>query len=181
MSKSDDMEEHIKKLRSIFDKLNTALLAEGSNPIIELEFIQQLLASLPESWQYLVSVIDQTPVQGDNKGIQLSANITSHLLAEYHCRKAQTGEKAFFASNRPNNRPQQQGNASDQLNKRCNNCNILGHIKRECRKPGGGAYKGGNRSNNNGNNSNRKNNGGNRNFNNNRGQNNNPGGQNNRN
>ncbi|KAJ1310589.1 hypothetical protein OPQ81_007318 [Rhizoctonia solani] len=59
MGEGDDLENHIKELHKIFNDLNIALLAESTDQLKELEFIRQLLVSLPESWQILVSVIPQ--------------------------------------------------------------------------------------------------------------------------
>ncbi|QRV95121.1 gag-polypeptide of LTR copia-type [Ceratobasidium sp. AG-Ba] len=133
MSEGDNLEDHIKKLRKVFDELNIALLAEGSTTIKELEFIRQLLASLPESWQIIVSIIDQTPDATDPDGITLSQNIQSRLLNEYQRRSIATGEVAMYI------KPKR---ASDCLTISCNNCRLKGHIIDECYKPGGLAYKG---------------------------------------
>ncbi|QRV97022.1 Copia protein [Ceratobasidium sp. AG-Ba] len=133
MSEGDNLEEHIKKLRKVFDELNIALLAEGSSTIKELEFIRQLLASLPESWQIIVSIINQTPDATDPDGITLSQNIQSRLLNEYQRRRIATGEVAMYI------KPKR---ASDRLTISCNNCGLKGHIIDECYKPGGLAYKG---------------------------------------
>ena len=111
MNEGDNLEDHIKNIRSVYDELNIALMGEGSTQISELEFIRQLLASLPESWQYLVSVLDQTPRSTDPDGTQLSADLQSRLLAEYHRRKAQNGESINYAWN--NNSRGRQPRASD--------------------------------------------------------------------
>ncbi|KAJ1299489.1 hypothetical protein OPQ81_003801 [Rhizoctonia solani] len=151
MSKGDDLESHIKELRKIFNDLNIALLAESTDQLKEIEFIRQLLVSLPESWQILMSVIPQHPEPNDTDGTKLSIDIQSRLLAEYHHRKSQNAEKALFARNckvphslcgRFSQSP------SARIENICQNCNIPGHKRHECRKPGGGAYKGNNQQNN---------------------------------
>jgi hypothetical protein len=141
MAEGENLEEHIKNIRTVFDELNIALMSEGSNHITELEFIRQLLASLPESWQYLVSVLDQTPRAGDTDGIQLSADLQSRLLAEYQRRKAMQGESIHIARYSNQNNRGRQPRASDRLNLTCHNCGTVGHIKRDCRKPGGGGFR----------------------------------------
>ncbi|KAJ1307140.1 hypothetical protein OPQ81_001258 [Rhizoctonia solani] len=84
MNEGDDLEKHIQNARQILDELNVALVAEGATRINELEFIRQFLASLPESWSVLVSVIDQTPDATDADGVQLCQRILSRLLTEWH-------------------------------------------------------------------------------------------------
>ncbi|QRW09844.1 Copia protein [Ceratobasidium sp. AG-Ba] len=138
MNEGDDLESHIKELRKIFNDLNIALLAESSDQLKEIEFVRQLLVSLPESWQLLVSIIPQRPESGDTDGSKMSIDVQSRLLAEYHRRKSLPGKKSFFARNRQ---------------------------KKDCRKAGGGGFKGGRNNNNNrgaarGRGNNRRNNGG---------------------
>ncbi|KAG8733947.1 hypothetical protein FRC10_012053 [Ceratobasidium sp. 414] len=130
MNEADNLESHIKELRKVFNDLNIALLAESSDQLKELEFIQQLLVSLPESWQILVSVIPQRPEATDTNGTRLSIDIQSRLLAEYHRRQSQHGEKSFLAQN-----------WNDPQNHRRNS---PGHKRPDCWRPGGGAYRGDN-------------------------------------
>jgi hypothetical protein len=144
MAEGDDLESHIKDLRKIFNDLNIALLSERSKQLKEIEFIRQLLVSLPESWQILVSVIPQQPETTDQDSAQLSANVQSRLLAEYHRRKSQSGEQSFYARNR--SVPGSSRNRSNtapvgRIEIICHKCNIPGHKRPECCKPGGGAYK----------------------------------------
>ncbi|KAH7322324.1 hypothetical protein B0J17DRAFT_633371 [Rhizoctonia solani] len=94
----------------------------------------------------LVSVIDQVPANTNPDGNQLCQNILSCLLTEWHqCKAAgttgQNSQSSFWTNNCYNNNNQP---PKDCLNVKCNNCGILGHIKPECCKPGGGTYKGGN-------------------------------------
>ncbi|KAJ1305439.1 hypothetical protein OPQ81_000449 [Rhizoctonia solani] len=152
MGEADDLESHIKELRKIFNDLNIALLAESSDSLKELEFIRQLLVSLPESWQILVSVIPQCPESNDTDGTKLSIDIQSRILAEYHRRKSLSVKKAFFARNRNvpgNSRGRNSTNPSNRIEIICHNCKTPGHKRPECRKPGRGAYKGNGRRNNN--------------------------------
>ncbi|KAJ1309296.1 hypothetical protein OPQ81_004958 [Rhizoctonia solani] len=88
MNEGDDLEKHIQNARQILNELNIALIAEGATHINELEFIHQFLASLPESWSVLISVIDQTPDATNANGVQLCQCILSRLLTEWHRRKA---------------------------------------------------------------------------------------------
>ncbi|KAG8725986.1 hypothetical protein FRC10_007573, partial [Ceratobasidium sp. 414] len=147
MNEADNLESHIKELRKIFNDLNIVLLAESSDQLKELEYIRQLLVSLPESWQILVSVIPQRPEATDTDGTRLSIDIQSRLLAEYHRRQSQHGEKSFLARNwnDPRNR---RGNSSyyspPRLNIICHNCDRPGHKRPDCWRPGGGAYRGDN-------------------------------------
>ncbi|KAG8726191.1 hypothetical protein FRC10_007396, partial [Ceratobasidium sp. 414] len=147
MNEADNLESHIKELRKIFNNLNIALLAESSDQLKELEFIRQLLVSLPESWQILVSVIPQRPEATDTDGTRLSIDIQSRLLTKYHRRQSQHGEKSFLARNwnDPRNR---RGNSSynspPHFEFICHNCNRPGHKRPDCWRPGGGAYRGDN-------------------------------------
>ncbi|QRW04445.1 Copia protein [Ceratobasidium sp. AG-Ba] len=168
MNEGDDLESHIKELRKIFNDLNIALLAESSDQLKEIEFVRQLLVSLPESWQLLVSIIPQRPESGDTDGSKMSIDVQSRLLAEYHRRKSLPGEKSFFARNRQvpgNRRSTPSRHASAIIEIICYNCGIPGHKKKDCRKAGGGGFKGGRNNNNNrgaarGRGNNRRNNGG---------------------
>ncbi|KAB5588692.1 hypothetical protein CTheo_7870 [Ceratobasidium theobromae] len=97
MNEGDDLESHIKDMRKLFNDLNLALVAQSSNQLKELDFVRQLLVSLPESWNVLVSVINQKPEANDADGAQLLADIQSRLLTEYHHHKAQNSKKSYFA------------------------------------------------------------------------------------
>ncbi|KAJ1309279.1 hypothetical protein OPQ81_004941 [Rhizoctonia solani] len=147
MSEGDDLESHIKELRKIFNDLNITLLAKSTNQLKEIEFIQQLLVSLPESWQILVSVIPQHPEPNDTDSTKLSIDIQSCLLAEYHRCKSQNTKKALFAHNHKvphSSHGRFSQSPSAHIENICQNCNIPGHKQHECRKPGGGTYKGNN-------------------------------------
>jgi hypothetical protein len=77
MNKGNDLEQHIQKLRQVYNELNVALAAENITCVNELEFIQQFLVLLPKSWSILVLVINQTPNLADPDGIQLCQRILS--------------------------------------------------------------------------------------------------------
>ncbi|CEL64015.1 hypothetical protein RSOLAG1IB_10998 [Rhizoctonia solani AG-1 IB] len=148
MNEGDDLETYIKNLRKIFNDLNIALFAESADQLKEIDFVRQLLVSLPDSWQILVSVIPQRPEANDKDGTKLSKDIQSRLLAEYHRRQDRNIDSAFFARNRNvpgNSRGRSTNNPTARLEIICHNCKIPGHKRPECRKPGGGAYKGDNR------------------------------------
>ncbi|CCO33376.1 hypothetical protein BN14_07451 [Rhizoctonia solani AG-1 IB] len=99
MNEGDDLETYIKNLRKIFNDLNIALFAESADQLKEIDFVRQLLVSLPDSWQILVSVIPQRPEANDKDGTKLSKDIQSRLLAEYHRRQDRNIDSAFFARN----------------------------------------------------------------------------------
>lgn len=152
MAESDDLEEHIGCMRKALDALNTALITEGSHPTIELEFIRQLLMTLPESYHVLRSTFNQRPEANDPEGVVLSEELQERLLAEYQSCKIQNGETGYYIRNRfapgqRNNKatPNRQSGNGQSSNQRaidrtritCNHCGKVGHIKAECFAPGG--------------------------------------------
>lgn len=151
MAETDDLEEHIGKMRKAFDALNTALLTDGSATVIELEFICQLLTTLPESYHVLRSTFFQKvdPVNDPNS-VALSEELQERLIAEFQNRKSQSGESGFFIKNRSvpgqrnrfNNPKSASGSnnngkrAVDRTRITCNHCGKTGHIHAECFTPG---------------------------------------------
>ncbi|KAB5588715.1 hypothetical protein CTheo_7838 [Ceratobasidium theobromae] len=137
MNEGDDLESHIKDMRKLFNNLNLALVAQSSDQLKELDFVRQLLVSLPESWNVLVSVINQKPEANDADGAQLSADIQSQLLTEYHHRKAQNSEKSYFARNRKipgtlKGKTSAPANPVGRIEIICHNCNIPSHKRPDC-------------------------------------------------
>src|SRR5439155_15886757 len=132
--------------------INLAIQEQGGDKIKELQFIRQVVTSLPDSWDTLVSILDfDFDNMADAGGLQMSKKVQNKLLAEDMRRKAKSGDSAFFASTSQNrhfsgNRPFNQNRtdnarASDQAKVHCNNCHKPGHIAPDCRQPGGGAWK----------------------------------------
>ncbi|QRV90663.1 gag-polypeptide of LTR copia-type [Ceratobasidium sp. AG-Ba] len=147
MAESDDLEEHIKTMRRLHDEINLSVSTAGGNQITEVEWIEQLVASLPESYDMMVSMIDFTfSSTADPNGIEMSQKIQTRLLNEANRRKtrASNGQSAFYTVN---SRRDSKGRflpenkrAIDRTKLVCHNCGKNGHKRTECRKPGGGAY-----------------------------------------
>jgi hypothetical protein len=67
MTEGTALEEHIKVMRSAQEQINLAVATQGGSRITEDKFIQQLVTSLPDSWDILKSVMDYT-VQATDMG-----------------------------------------------------------------------------------------------------------------
>ncbi|KAB5588095.1 Copia protein [Ceratobasidium theobromae] len=148
MKEAGSVEEHIREMRKYQEQINLAINEQGGDKIQELQFIRQVVSSLPESWEIFISVLDfDFNTTNDPGGLNMSKRIQNRLLAEDLRRKAKTGDSALFVapnrSSQSNNRPFNPNNrrAVDASRLTCNNCQKLGHIARNCRKPGGGAWK----------------------------------------
>src|ERR1044072_4211153 len=103
MKESDSVEEHIRNMRKLQEQINLAIAEEGGDKIKELQFIRQIVTSLPESWDVFVSILDfDFSNTTDAGGLQMSKKIQNKLLAEDMRRKAKSGDSAFFASTSQN-------------------------------------------------------------------------------
>jgi hypothetical protein len=143
MAEGSSLEEYIKTMRRAQEKINLMVTTQGGSCITEVEFIQRLATSLPDSWDILKSVMDYTVQSTDIGGIAMSNCIQNQLLAEDLCHCAKGGNKSFYAE-QPNNSPRNfqqdpsnQGHAFDKASIICNNSHKTGHIKHKCRGPRG--------------------------------------------
>ncbi|QRV75461.1 Copia-like polyprotein/retrotransposon [Ceratobasidium sp. AG-Ba] len=147
MAESDDLEEHIKTMRRLHDEINLTVATAGGNRVTEIEWVEQLVASLPESYDMMVSMIDFTfNSTTDPNGIEMSQKIQTRLLNEANRRKTRaSGSQSTFYSTNTNRDHRgrflpENKRAIDRTKNVCHNCGRHGHKKFECRKPGGGAY-----------------------------------------
>src|ERR1044072_6769289 len=99
MKESDSIEEHIHNMRKLQEQINLAIAEEGGDKIKELQFICQIVTSLPKSWDIFISILDFSfDNTADQGGLLMSKKIQNHLLAEdLHC-KACSGDSSFFTS-----------------------------------------------------------------------------------
>src|SRR2546423_4109553 len=103
MKEGDSIEEHIRNMRKLQDQINLAIQEQGGDKIKELQFIRQVVTSLPDSWDTFVSILDfDFDNMADAGGLQMSKKVQNKLLAEDMRRKAKSGDSAFFASTSQN-------------------------------------------------------------------------------
>jgi hypothetical protein len=58
MKESDSIEEHIRNMCKLQEQINLAINEQGGDKIKELHFIRQVVASLPDSWEIFILVLD---------------------------------------------------------------------------------------------------------------------------
>ncbi|QRV78810.1 Copia protein [Ceratobasidium sp. AG-Ba] len=147
MAESDDLEEQIKTMQRLHNEINLTVATAGGNCVTEIEWVEQLVASLPESYNMMVSMIDFTfNLTTDPNGIEMSQKIQTRLLNKANRRKtrASGSQSTFYSTNTncdhrgrflPENK-----RAINHTKNVCHNCGRHGHKKFECRKPSGGVY-----------------------------------------
>ena len=112
----DSVQDHIKAMIEIFDSLSVV-----GDPIYEEDRVVHLLASLPDSYNLLVTALEAS------EDVPKMEVITEHLLHEERKSKdradtSTNAEKAMNSRQRPRRKAL-----------RCHHCGRLGHIKRKCR------------------------------------------------
>ncbi|KAF8690093.1 Encoded by, partial [Rhizoctonia solani] len=145
MTNGEDIEEHIQQMRGWYQQINSI----SKDSCTEVDWITTLIASLPDSWDtFTQSVNFQFDLDDKNKQANQISDLRSRILAESHRRNTRgTDGKAFFSTNKPtvNRAIRTNGKGPDKTKLKCNNCGRLGHWIAECRSPGGGAFKSGNK------------------------------------
>ena len=122
------VQEHIKGMMELFDEL-----AVIGDPIEEEDRVVHLLASLPESFDMLVTALEA------NSEVPTLENVTERLLHEERKLKDKISEsggadgKALMAG-KYNARYNNNNNIGNR-NKPCWNCGKTGHLQRECEEP----------------------------------------------
>ncbi|QRW18725.1 integrase core domain protein [Rhizoctonia solani] len=143
MSDSEDIEEHIQRMRGWFQQINDI----APNSCTEANWITTLVASLPDSWDtFTQSVSFEFDTEDKNKLANQVSDLRSRIMAEAHRRNTrQPDGKTFFATNKPSFnkfvRTNMSNKGPDKSKSKCNNCGKIGHWAAKCRGPGGGAFK----------------------------------------
>ncbi|KAG9091826.1 hypothetical protein FRC07_011773, partial [Ceratobasidium sp. 392] len=137
MVESDDLEEHLKTMQKLHDQINLALIGQNASTITEVKFIEQVVTSLPESYDMLVSMVEFSFNPTTNPlGIQMSQNIQTCLLNKATRRKTRQSEgTSFYTNTRRNNG--NNGNNHDSQGRFLPQTRTIDCTK----KPGGGAYQ----------------------------------------
>ena len=114
LKEGESVQEHIRKMTEIFEEL-----AVIGDPVKEEDRVVHLLASLPESYNMLVTALEA------NSEVPQMVVITEHLLHEESKHKDQedSGRSHMKAMTVTRSK----------MEVRCYHCNKLGHIKRNCR------------------------------------------------
>lgn len=144
-SEDDDIKEHYKNLRSLFNDVNQ----NKHGHINEASFGMQFLSSLPTTYEVTIQSLSQDPygyegTEGEGE-IAWGRMVRERIFAEYSRRKEKADNTAMWASKgkgKPNNQNQNQGQGSGsdkqkekKKETKCFNCNKKGHWKNECRAP----------------------------------------------
>lgn len=70
-------------MRLLQEQINIAIATRGGKKVEELQFIRQVVASLPDSWETLVSVLDMEYSETtDAGGLEMSKKTQNRLIAE---------------------------------------------------------------------------------------------------
>ena len=124
LREGDSMQDHVKCMTEVYDELSVV-----GDPIKEEDRVAHLLASLPKSFDMLVTALEA------NAEVPKMEVVTERLLYEEQKLKERddTGarpkvkeEKAYLSSNYSKNRPRPKG-------PKCHHCGKVGHIKKNCR------------------------------------------------
>lgn len=126
-----DMEEHLQRFTELLQRI-----ADVGDPIPDKLKVAMLLCSLPDSFDALVTALEQRP------SAELTLELVkSKLLAEAEKRRERsgssgaTGGKALKVDYRPKNHPPRSdsGASGSQETRVCFSCKKPGHLKRNCR------------------------------------------------
>eukprot|EP00794_Sanderia_malayensis_P011646 gene11646-12844_t len=129
MSEGDKMIDHINKLRSLAEQLDSV-----GAPISEEDQVMTLLSSLPDSYENLIVALES---RSDDLSMEF---VTARLLHEERKRceasvcLGDAMEKALVATRATPSSQKQRSKPGNKKGK-CFNCGIKGHWAKDCTKP----------------------------------------------
>ncbi|KAL5636247.1 hypothetical protein ACGC1H_004906 [Rhizoctonia solani] len=139
MSKGDNLEHHIRKLRTEFETMQRIL--GDTSRWNEEEWITLLIGSLPASWKPVIQTLPvkyepgaTTSATNENRK-KMVRTVTERLLAEEARLKGETapkGESSMFNRDQSMKFPKANTSNTGRKPGQCHNCGKLGHWASEC-------------------------------------------------